>query len=124
MIKVKLGLIYQQNEAFNTILRSKLPAKLAYQMAKMTKQIAEECQIVEKHRQDLIEKYGEDFKVEGQAEMAKKVKDEHVQTFMNEFNEMLQNEVELYGDRIKIDQLIAVEMTPEQLISIDWLIEE
>lgn len=123
-VKVKLGVIYQQNPAFDVLLKSKLPAKIAYQMAKMTKQIAEEVQIVEKHRLELIEKFGEEFTPEGATEPSKKVKEENIQAFITEFNEMLNQEVELYGEPIDIDSIPHVEISAEQLLTIDWLIKQ
>ena len=78
-IKAKLGQIYQQNDALETILRFPLSAKVAYQMAKMIRQISDEIAIVEKQRTSLIEKYGEDYVPDGAPEgtpTQKKVKKE------------------------------------------------
>lgn len=109
------------------ISNKELPIKVSYALAKNISKIEKELEIYNKEREKLIEKYS--------------VKDKNNQTVIDENNQIqiqdecledwnkdikeLQNiEVKIDIHKFKLEELNGYNMTPAELMAIDYMIEE
>jgi len=98
-MKVTNGEIFNSKAGFEKLLSLPLPAKVSYNIAKMTKEVNEQLKIIDTVRTGLIRKYGKEDKG-GAVSITPESK--NFVKFIEEFNEILKEEVELKSDKVKI----------------------
>lgn len=111
------------------LVQKQLPVKVSYVIAKNVSKIEKELEIYSKERQKLLDKYsvkgekGENLIDENnQFQIA----DEHLESWNKDLNELLDIEVEIDIHKFNINDLLNFncEMTPGELMLIDYMIEE
>jgi len=117
-VKVKKGQIYISSSAFNELTKEKLPGKTSYDIIKLTREINNEIDVIEKVRLGLVEKYGEKT---GNAIEVKRDSQNHVE-FVKEMNEVLDQEIDLNFDKVKI-KVSDVSITPNNLAVLEPFME-
>lgn len=97
MIKVKLFDLKNRENAFREFMDIDFPIKVSFKLTKMFKEISRELSEFEEHKNKLIKKYGEtkDDNIV--------VKEDELENFYKEYNELLEMEVELDTDKIELD---------------------
>jgi len=139
MIKVKLGTLWQASQARGTEKKGKkevpglsvlqvladspMPVAVSYRIGKIFEKVQAELKIFEDKRISLIKKHavkGEDGEVN-----LKKVEwnDEGREAFGKDFQELLDIEVELDAERVKLSLLVNVSLPPKDAGLVEWLIE-
>jgi len=120
-MKVKLAFLVQ-NEALNKLVDKPMDALTSFRIGKTVASVQSELEAFEKTRQSLLEKYGTKT-ADGEA---LEIKPEHKnwKHFVKEYEELINEEVELDAKKIKISALKEVKMSAKDLIALDWLIEE
>lgn len=116
-MKTTLNNLVNSSGALSTLVEMKLPAKLAYRLARLGKQVGDELELFNKQRVALLEKYGEK---EGEQY---RLKPETQEGFQAEYAELLGEEVELPDITVKVDE-IPDSIRPADLMALDWLIKE
>lgn len=102
-----------------------LPFKTALSIAKSIKEIDEILQVYENKRKELINKYGEK---DENGELV--IKDDNVKltnrtAFVNEFNTLAMEDVDIEIKKISVDDLENVtSLTPSDINNISFLLEE
>jgi len=119
MIKTKLGILKQSEKALSKLMNANLDIKIAYTLGRIANKIGQELKTVEDLRVKLVEKYG-DKDEKGQHVVPEDKKEE----FWTEYSELLEAEVELDFNKITLEKLAKVNMTPAEMIYLDYLIEE
>tara|TARA_R100000781_G_C3979641_1_gene93079 strand:- start:113 stop:478 length:366 start_codon:yes stop_codon:yes gene_type:complete len=121
-MKVKLSQIVNSIDALNRISKQPMKAIVSFKMAKNLKLLSEEISTFEQSKNDLIVKYGKENK-EGQIGIEPNTKE--MTEFQKELGELAALEVNLEGfNKIKLSNLSKCELSPEEMISLEFAIEE
>lgn len=121
-MEVTLGQIFASFNLIGRIVDQSLPIKLAWRFTKLIKGLNQEYQSLEKLRDGLVRKHGEE--VEGQ-DGAFRVTEESREGFMREFQELLSTEVEVDWDLISVDEVAdSLKFSVRELSNIGWLFTE
>ena len=112
--------IYNTKEEMRKLLRIKMPVKTSYELVKTVRALSEPIAIIDQVRDGLIEHYGE--KDETRPGGAKITPDmAGFSGFAEEFGQLMEKEVELDIDVVKIPTNIEIE--PIVLLALDKFIE-
>lgn len=126
MIEVQVKDIVNSAEIFSTLSQKKLNMRMAYQLAKIIKEVQKEFELFQETRMKLINEYAERDE-DGQLKVDENnnftIPKEKIQDFQKELNELLETQVELQINKINLDELENVEFTPMELIKIEKFIE-
>lgn len=109
------------------ISNKELPIKVSYALAKNISKIEKELEIYNKEREKLIEKYSvkdESGKTVIDENNQIKIQDIHLEDWNKDIKELQGIEVEIDIHRFKLEELNGYNMTPAELMTIDYMIEE
>jgi len=113
-MKLALGDIRLMKDPMIKLLDEPLPIKIAWKLTKLVKVFDKELGEIEEFRVNLIKKMG----VSGE-DGSIKVPDDKMEEFIEEFNELLQNEVEVDFEPIEVEQLGDIKIDTQSLIALD-----
>ena len=108
------------------ISRKELPIKVSYALAKNISKIEKELEIYNSQRQKLIDKYcvkdenGEN-KVDENNQL--KIQEEYLKDWGRDIKELQNIELEIDIHKFKINELDGYNMSPSELMVIDYMIE-
>lgn len=127
------GEIFRAREPLMKLLEHKFPVKTAYGLAKLSNKLNEQLKIIEEVRMGLIRKYGEKNE---KGSISVKQEGENWEKFVDEFNELMAQEVEIVIDKVRLPEKIAatcdkcnhnmdrtLEIEPNLLIALEKFIE-
>jgi|TARA_R110000744_G_scaffold375199_1_gene488517 hypothetical protein len=121
-MKVKLLQIVNSVEALNKLSQQPMKAVTSFEVARNLKNISEELAIYEQSRGDLIRKFGKESK-DGQIGIEPNTKE--MKDFQKELGDLLNIEVDLNGfKQIKLKHLSKCELTPQEMGSLEFAIQE
>lgn len=109
------------------ISRKELPIKVSYALAKNISKIEKELDIYNSERQKLLDKYcikdehGEN-KVDENNQL--KIQEDYLKDWNQDIKELQNIELEIDIHKFKLEELNGYNMTPSELIAIDYMIEE
>jgi hypothetical protein len=116
---LKLGQLKNSEQALVALSNCTLPIALAYRISKVLKVIVSELSDLEEARQKLVQKYG----VEQEGNVV--VTNENIDAFVEEFNPLLSEEVEIPFEPFSVESLPeTVSLTPMQLSQLSFFIKE
>lgn len=125
MIEVQVKDIVNSAEIFSALSQKKLNMRMAYQLAKIIKEVQKEFELFQETRMKLIYEYAERNE-DGQLKVDENnnftIPKEKIQNFQKELNELLEMQVELQINKINLDELEDIEFTPMDLIKIEKFI--
>lgn len=121
--------ILNDTNSLAVISKKQLPIKVSYAIAKNIKKIESELKVYNEERQKLIDKYcikDDEGKNVIDENNNLKIADEHLDAWNKEINELVDIEVDIDIHKFNLDSLICgnYDMTPEELMIIDYMIEE
>lgn len=125
MIEVQVKDIVNSVEIFSALSQKKLNMRMAYQLAKIIKEVQKEFELFQETRMKLINEYAErdeDGRLKIDENNNFTIPREKIQDFQKELNELLETQVELQINKINLDELEDVEFTPMELIKIEKFI--
>lgn len=108
------------------VSRKELPVKVSYALAKNISKIEKELQIYNSERQKLLDKYcvkdenGEN-KVDENNQL--KIQEEYLKDWERDIKELQNIELEIDIHKFKINELDGYNMSPSELMVIDYMIE-
>lgn len=126
MIKVTITDILNGTEILQKLSNTGLRAKLAWQVSRLLKAVDKEVQEFNEARMELIKKYGE------KDESGELITDEKgnckiattsTDTFTAELNELVESEIEINANKIKMDDLENIDFTPSEMIALEPFID-
>jgi len=120
-MKVKLAFLVQ-NEALQKLVEEPMDALTSFRIGKAVSSVQSELETFEKTRQSMLEKYG--TKMENGDGLEIKPESKNWKEFVTEYEELVNEEVEIDAKKVKISALKQVKMSPKDLLSLGWLIEE
>ena len=120
MIEVTIGEIIESIDAFKEIVKFPLKAKIAYQVARLAREIEKEHGLFQEKRTELIKKYA-DKNEKGELIINSNnqftVAEKNVEVFKKELGELLDNKVELNAQKIKLDDFDC-EINTQQMMAL------
>lgn len=118
-MKIQLGMLVQ-NEALKELVNQPMPSATAFRISMAVKAVQPHLEAFEEARTKMIEKYGTD------GENGKEMKEDNKnwEKFVNEYNSLVNEEVDIKIKKVKASALSKVEIKPAHLMSLEWLIEE
>ena len=126
MINVKISELLNSTETLQKLSQKDFKAKLAWSIARLLKAAETEIQSFNDTRMNLIKKYGEKDESGELITDEKgncKIEPNAIESFSNELNELLNTEVEINVNKIKVDQLEEVDFTPSEIVILEPFIE-
>jgi len=121
-MKLTNGEIFEAKPALGKLIEKELPVKVSYELAKMGNKLNEQYNIIESVRNGLIHKYGE----EDNGSLRVKEGTKKFAKFVDEFNELMKQEVELDVNTVEIPQEVEgkkVQIEPKVLMPLIKLVE-
>lgn len=127
MIKIKLNDVVNATETFNKIMQQSFKGSLAFKIARLARELDKEMQTFNTERQKIIQKYGEkdengELKIDENGNV--KFENSKIQEINEEFNSLLNTELEINADKLPMDSIDAFEITPQEMLSIETFFEE
>jgi len=118
-MKFKLGILRVLDVSLKSLVKKEMPAAVSYQLAKFIKKMSEELIIVEEQRIKLVKKYSV---AEDDTEQSTMVAPEHQEQFMKEFSDLLEQEVEIDFEPVKLSSLGDIVISPVDLVKLEKII--
>lgn len=116
---MKLGEIINSVEALNKLIGCEHKASLVYKLYKIITILEPEIQTFNKVKDGLIKKYG--VESDGNIEIKDK---ESIDTFNTEILDVLNQNVDINFDKIKLSDIEDVKMSLDNFTKLKWLIED
>ena len=126
MIKIKLSDIVNATETFNKIMQQSFKGSLAFKIARLARELDKEMQTFNEERQKIIQKYG------NKDENGELIIDENgnikfdnanIEEINQEFNSLLETELEINADKLPMDSIDNFEITPQEMLNIEVFFE-
>lgn len=112
---MKLGDLLMAKPVLDELMRQRLNGRMAYQMAKNTRLIDNELLAVEAGRRAIFERFSADGRT---------IPDDKLAEANGEFDELIQQEVDLDLYTLTPEDLAAFTLTPEHVNLIMFLVDE
>ncbi len=114
-MKITLAEVKSLESSLSKIFNKDVNIKLAYRLGKLLKRLSEEMKMLEENRIKLVKKYGEEDEETKQLS----VPPEKTQEFYNEFNELMQIEIDVDFEPVPLEQFGDIEMSASDVINLD-----
>lgn len=127
MIQVTLNDILNNAEIFRELSTKSLPVKTAFKVARLIRELDKENTTFDESRRQIIEKYAERDEngiIKQTAEGNIQLQQDKIEECNNELVELLNTTIEINVDKISIDALGDIQITPAQMINLEAFIEE
>ncbi|HAT4162109.1 TPA: DUF1617 family protein [Clostridium perfringens] len=126
MVKMTNKEILEKVNVLGELTARKLPVKVSYAIGKNISKVERELKLYNKERQKLIEEYclKEDDGTLKITEGNYDIDPKRLEDFNKEINELQEIEVEIDIHKFNIELLDGYEMSPGELMCIDFMIEE
>ena len=119
-MKLTNGEIFNAREPMQKLMAEKMPVKVSYGLAKLVAKLEGQLQVIEKVRQGLITTYGEQDPDNSTQTMVLPQM-EGFPRFMEEYGELMSQEVEIVVDVVTLPDTLEVE--PAVLMALDKFIK-
>ena len=126
MIKVKISDLLNSTETLQKLAQKDFKAKLAWSIARLLKSAEAEIQGFNDTRMNLIKKYGEKDENGELITDEKgncKIGNEVLTEFTTELNDLINEEVEINANKIKIELLEEIDFTPSDMAALEAFID-
>lgn len=116
-MNIVLGRMRMMISPIMKLIDKELPVLVAWKLKKIYKELDKNIQEVEEFRIELVKKYGIEREGDWQ------VLDENVDKFTEEFEKLLNQDIELNIDTIDMEELGNIDLTTRDLILLDGIIK-
>lgn len=106
------------------IIEKELPIKTSFRISRTLKKVQEEYEIYDEKRKSIISKFSKKDKDGKIIENEGKVTIENTSMFQKEINELDSIEIELDIEKISINDLGEIDISPKALILLDSVLED
>ena len=126
MISITLEQLVNSSEALKALSNKPLKARSAYAVARILKAADQEMTNFNDTRMELIKKYGVkdetgELKLDDNGNA--QIDHDSLSTFNTEFRELLQSQIEINANKIKIGDLGDIDFTPSEMAQLEDFIE-
>jgi len=124
-MKVTTRQILSSVEPLNKLINEKLPARVAFRVAQVSRQLDNHLQ---DYNKTLVKLQQEHCSKDHEGNMVKDeqgiIKFDDREAFQKEHEELLECNVEVNGKPLKLDQLSSVKLEPVIFYHLDWFVQE
>lgn len=127
MVTLTLKQIVDNVETLKELAVKPLPARAAFKIGRILKTITNEYNTFQDARQKLLNKYGErdgEGKLKTSTENQVIISAEYIGEFYKELNELLESQVEVNIDYIRLVEIGSEQFTPAQMAVLEPFIEQ
>ena len=126
MIQVTLNDIITNNNLFREIHNKPMTARAAFKVARLIRELDKENEMFDKQRIEIIKQYAKrDENGDMVEENNQVIIDENkLNEFEKEFNSLLETQVEVNAEKLNIEDLGDIQLTPQQTMSLEKFINE
>ena len=110
-MKTSFKKLKEAEQSFSRILQTPMDPKLSYRMSKVANKIMDTMELIEKHRKELINKYGE------KKDTNISVPDKNMKAFQDEWDAYLEKEFDF---EIQLIPYECIEQGGVKLSAMDW----
>ena len=114
-MRFTLAEVWVLNSTLSKLFNKDLNIKIAYRLSKLLKKFNDEMKIVEEQRSELVKKYGKENAETKQIEVSA----ENQQSFMQEFNTLMQEEIEVDFEPIELSKLGDLSISAMDIAKMD-----
>ena len=119
-MEIALGRLFEARGSLAKLLDAELPIKEAYNISKILKSAQVELDFFENERKKLIKKHGDKPDENGDI----KVKEENISKFTEEFQKVLDMNVNISGDKVDLNLVNEkIKLTPKDIILLEPILE-
>jgi len=118
-MNVQVGKVVASVEALQRLVAEKVPALTAFKLARITRQVETVIGDFEKARIGLVKQYGEP-----QEDGSATVKPENIPAFQAEFSQLIESEVALEFEPVKLESLGDIQLTTADMLALDYMLAE
>lgn len=126
MIQVTLNDILNNIQIFREISMKTLPIKTAFRVARLIRELDKESATFDESRRIIIEKYAERDE-NGEMKQTEEgniiLQQDKIAECNNELNDLLNTEIEINADKLNLDEMGDLELTPAQVYNIEAFVE-
>lgn len=112
--------LLESQPTMQRLVTQRMPAKVAYALAKNIKQMNEELKTFDETRVKLLEENWETDPKTSQF----KIPPEDQERWNTMYNDLIESEVKIDPYMIKLSLLDSVELTPGEMLAISWMVAE
>ena len=117
---MRLGELVASFNALNNLSQGKMKAKQAYRLSRVLMEASSHYESFNDIREKAVAKFGKKNE-DGNYEVDPKSKD--FKKFDAEMSALLDEEVDMKFDRIKLSEIGNIEVTVADMVALDWLID-
>jgi len=118
-MKIKMKDVVNGADALQRLMANPFPVKLSYKLSRILTDADRELKTFEKLRFDLIKKHGEYQKETDIWQVGA----ENTAAYNAEYGELLDVGISVWGERIKLDALGSISISPADLFFLSWLLD-
>lgn len=128
MMTVKLKDAVESTDILRQLAGVKLKGRAAFNVAKMLKQLEDELNLFNETRTKLIQQYA-DKDEDGELKINPDTNeymfsDENMNKFVEEINGVLNGEIEVNANKLRLEDLEDSDFTPVQMMALEAFVEE
>lgn len=117
---MKIIELLESQSTMQRLVTQKMPAKVAYALARNIKQMNEELKTFDETRVKLLE---ENWKMDPETSQYK-VPPEDQKRWQDMYANLIESEVKIDPYMIKLSLLDSVELTPGEMLAISWMVTD
>lgn len=122
-MKIQLKKLWVANPTLHKIFNTEYSdIKTSYWLSKISKKLNPEIEMIEKSRMDILKKYSKEDKNGKIPLEGKRVNITNEQAFVNDFNELLETEIDIEKIDIRLETLNEAKLKPYELNVISEII--
>lgn len=119
-LTLKVAELINAKDAIDHLITQTLPAEVSFRLARIVRQLDPVLQDYEATRKQLCERYG---KLDAEQNIYQ-FEGEQREKFQQEFDSLLESEVQIPGERIPLTVLKQVHLSTVDALNLEWLISE
>ena len=124
-MKVTLKNIYGASNILGLLVEQQLPIRIAFRLTRLITRLNDEYTNLDETRRKLLEKYGTKIKESDPNNPSFTFEPENQEKFTKEFNELLEEQIEIDWEPISIDDLgTNLTLSVRELSSIGFIFKE
>lgn len=127
MITVKLNDVINATDTFSKIIQQPFKGSLAFKIARLVRELEKEMQTFNTERQKLLTRYcvkDENNELITAENGTVQIIPDKVDAFNEEFDSLLNTELEINADKLPINAIDDFELTPQEMLNIEVFFEE
>jgi|SRR5699024_256076 len=119
-MKIQVKDVFSLADGIAELIDKELDIKVAFKVERNRIKIAEEFKVANEVRKQIIDKYKEKELEGGRI----KLKDDKVQSYKNELNELMEQEIDVDLHHIYLDELVGVSVKPRVISMLEKILKE